>query len=65
MVITIRSGPAFSAGRFFGANARSKLSKAQSNLPIKPPPTGNSKLKPVVLKTVRTTALTTAPPVRG
>ena len=65
MVITIRSKPGFGADRFFGATARSKLSKAQSNLPIKPPPKVDSKLKPVSLRTVKTTALATAPPVRG
>ena len=35
------------------------------NLPIKPPPKVDSKLKPVSLRTVKTTALATAPPVKG
>jgi len=60
MVITIRSKPGFGADRFFGATARSKPSNT-----IKPPPKVDSKLKPVSLRTVKTTALATAPPVKG
>ena len=65
MVITIRSKPGFGADRFFGATARSKLSKAVPNLPIKSPPKVDSKLKPVSLRTVATKPLAAAPPVKG